>query len=428
MFKKLLKKSSFARNVIMITGGTVFAQGLNILFSPIITRIFTPDEYGKLTVYVAILGMINLLGALSYDSAIPIAEDDEKAFNILILCLAILLLVTSILFLVIITIGDKLLLLLNSEQLIEYKLFIPIGFFLTGLYTVILQWSFRKKDYKSITITKYSQSIVGNVSKIGLGLLNGGSVGLIVGNVLSQSAGLLTLIKPNAAQFKDLLKKVNYLNIKRLSIRYIRFPLYLAPGLFILSFASQLPTILISSLYGGATVGLFGLARSITFLPMTIIGKSVQDVFYAEAASIGKSNPLKIKKLSSSLLKKMIVLGGIPMLTLVLFGPFLFSFVFGADWQIAGIYSRLLSIHVFCHFIFHPISTVYTIFEHQKKIFVLNVLRLILVLGIFGLALFYELDIYFTILIHSISMALVELLKYIIAQNIISEEIEKNPF
>lgn len=425
VFINTLKEGSFTKNVLMITGGTVFAQGLSIVLSPVITRIYTPEDYGILTIYVAILGMINLLGALSYDSAIPIADDDEKAFSVLILCLSILLVVTVVLILVLNISGEYFLGLFKAEQILEYAYFIPIGFFLTGLYTVVSKWAFRKRDYRSITITKYSQSLVGNGTKISYRLVNSGSAGLILGNVLSQSAGILTLIKPHVPEFKKLMGKVNHQELIALSKRYIRFPLYTAPGLFVLSVSGQLPTIFMSSLYGANIVGLYGLARSITFLPMTVIGKSVQDVFYGEAANIGKTNPARIKDLSNKLLKKLMILGGIPMLTLVLFGPLLFSIVFGIDWEMAGVFARLLSIEVFFHFIFHPISTVFSIFEQQKKSFIIYVSKLALVLIVFGIAKVLNLESSITVLIHSVSMAIVEAIKYIFAQRIIAEEIER---
>ncbi|MFL2105206.1 lipopolysaccharide biosynthesis protein [Desemzia sp. FAM 23991] len=424
-FMHSLNKGSFTKNVLMITGGTVFAQGLSVFLSPVITRLYTPEDYGVLTVYGAFLGMINLLGAFSYDSAIPIADDDEKAFNILTLCLSILLFATTALLILLFFAGDSLLEFFNAEQILDYKYFIPIGFFLTGLYTVMSQWAFRKKEFKSITITKYSQSITGNSIKITMGLFGINSIGLILGNIFSQSAGILTLIKPHITEFKKMIKEIKFQEIKRLSKRYINFPLFTAPGLFVLSASGQLPTLFMTFLYGANIVGLYGLARSITFLPMRIIGKSVQDVFYSEAASIGKSNPIKIKKLSNKLLKKLVLLGGVPMIILGLFGPVLFSFIFGEDWEIAGVFARLLSIESFFHFIFHPISTIFSIFEQQKTSFLLSIGKLLLVLSIFGIANVYNWGYYAIVFIFSVAMAVIELLKYVLAQKIIDEEISK---
>lgn len=138
MFINSIKEGSFTKNVLMITGGAVFAQALSVLLSPIITRLYSPEQYGVLTVYIAFLGMINLLGALSYDSAIPIADDDEKAFNVLILCLLILLFATSILFFAVVIAGDLFLGLFKAEEISQFKYFIPIGFFFNwSLYSYV---------------------------------------------------------------------------------------------------------------------------------------------------------------------------------------------------------------------------------------------------------------------------------------------------
>lgn len=423
-----LFKSSFGKNVIMITGGTIFAQILTALLSPVITRIYSPKDYGILTVYTAILGMISLLGALSYDYAIPIADDDGKAINILSLCIIILFLFTFILILLLVFFGSNILRLFDADTLLKYKYFIPLGFFATGLYTVFSSWAFRKKDFHSIAKTKYSQSIIGNITKIGLGLVYIGPIGLILGRILGQSAGIGTLAKPLIKSDKDLFKKINKKDILWSAKRYINFPLFSAPTLFLISFSSQIPVIFISNLYGSEIVGFYGLALGITFLPMTLIGKSIQDVFYGEAANIGKSNPQRVKQLSNKLLKKLKLIGLIPMIILVFWGPFLFSFVFGANWYNAGIYSRLLTPFVFSHFIFHPISTVFSIFEQQKKSFILNVIKLIMVLVVFGIAKLFLLDSYLAVLIFSIAMAIIELFKYLLAQKIMNDEIGKMEF
>ena len=88
-FKNLFK-SNFAKSVAIISGGTAFAQVLNALFSPIITRIYNPNEYGVLTVYSSILGIIIVIASLKYELGIPIAEDDEKAVNVMALSFFIL--------------------------------------------------------------------------------------------------------------------------------------------------------------------------------------------------------------------------------------------------------------------------------------------------------------------------------------------------
>jgi len=403
----------------MIVGGTAFAQVLSSLLSPIISRIYTPEDFGVLTVYSAILGMISLLGAFSYNSAIPIAENDEKAANVLGLCLLILCISTVSLALLLFLVGKPLLSMLNAEQLLNYRYLLVIGFFLTGLYTVLMSWAFRKRNFKAITKTKFTQSITGNSVKLGLGFLNSGAIGLVFGRIFSESAGISTLAAPLIRREKHLLHNISKDGIRWAAKRYVKFPLFSAPGLLLVSVSSQLPSIFINSIYGAQVIGLYGFAFSIVYLPMGLVGKAIQDVFYGEAARIGRSNPGRVKELSNKLLKRLIFIGSIPLAAFVLFGPVMFSFVFGSNWFQAGEYARILSIQAFMYLIFHPISTVFNIFERQSTFLILNVIKLILAFAILGLTVVLSLNSFMAITLLTVAFSFVELLKFILAQRIL---------
>lgn len=420
---KNIFKNKFNRNVIMITSGTAVSQIITMIVSPLITRLYSPTDYGVLTVYASVLGMISLIGALSYDSAIPIAEDDTKAMNILVLSMGIIIFLTFIIFIILNLYGENILAIVDSSVLIRYKYYIPIGLFITGIYNILTNWALRKKDFKSITKTKLSQSIFGNFTKIVFGSISYGPVGLILGTIIGQSAGITTLTKPIFRLNKNIFKNIKLKELIWSIKRYKNFPLYSAPTTFLLSFSSQIPVIVISSLYGSADAGFYGLALNITFLPMTFIGKSIQDVFYGEIASMGRKRAKEIKELSNKLLKKLIIIGIIPMIILFFLGPKLFSIIFGASWREAGIYSSLLVPFAFTYFIFHPISVVFSIFEKQKRFLILNILKLLSVLIVFSISRFFNTSSHTTIFLFSIFMSIIEFLKYIFAQKIMSNEI-----
>lgn len=406
--------------------GTIFAQALNVVLSPVITRIYTPEDYGILTLYIAILGLINLVGSLAYEYAIPIAEDDKKAFDLILLCFIILTIFTIVLTLGIVVVKDSFFSVLKIQKIITYKYFIPLGFFLTGAYTIFVQWSFRKKDFKSISMTKYTQSITGNFIKIGFGLIYKYALGLILGNILSQSAGAIILVKPYIGKFKEALREIECRRLIKLAIRYRKFPMYTAPSFFIMSASTQLPIVFLSALYESTSVGFYGLARSIVFLPMIIVGKNIQDVFYSEIASIGKVNLIKIKKISNRLLKKLVLLGVLPLVAIVVFGPKVFSLIFGQEWIESGYFARILSIEVFFHFVFQPISSIFSVLEEQRKALILEFFRIGFVIVLFFIADKFSFKIETTILGYSILMSMVEILKYFAIQQIFKKIIEIN--
>jgi len=418
-------KSNFAKSVVMISSSTIIAQVLNAAFSPIITRIYSPEEYGLLTVYSSVLGLIAVIATLKYEWGIPIAKDKNEAINVMALSFFILTLFSLAVLVTFLLAGKWILNLLNAEALSKYTYLIPIGVFFAGLYNIVLYWGYRNKDFKSISRTKLSQSIVGNGTTIGLGLIGVGPIGLIIGQILKQCAGIYTLsksIRNGDERSKKILEKGKLLENAK---RYKNFAIFSTPAQLLNTAGTQLPVFFITSLYGSQVLGLYGLANSVVNLPMVLVGQAVGDVFYGEVASIGRDNPKRVKELSKKLLKRLIMVGLVPLLALLFFGPFLFSFVFGSGWYEAGVYAKAIAFLVFSRLIFTPISRIYSVFERQKEDFFLDLFRVILVVVSFMTAQVFRLSSYVAISLYSAAMSIVYLVTYLVAQKILDQEIKK---
>lgn len=419
-------KSTFGKNVLKITGGTAFAQIISIVLYPVITRLYSPEEYGVISIYTAILLGISFLGSMNYEMGIPIAENEEKAINILSLSISTLFFFTSITALIFLCVGDVFLNLLNSESLIDYKLLIPLGVLLLGLYNIFTQWAFRKKNFNAITKTKVSQSIFQNLISILGGVFGSGPIGLILGRVFGQSAGIFTLSNPLIKYDRYLLKKISWKEILWSAKRYKNFPFYTMPRRFLGDITVSLPILFLTSIYGSHAVGLFGLANSIIQLPVNLIGNSIGNVFYAESASLRNKDPQRVRDLSNKLLKTLILIGIFPLIGLILFGPAMFTFAFGNEWSEAGEYARLLSISIFLRLIVTPISSVFDVYEKQKVALLLNILKLSLVITVFIIANFFTLNSYWTVGLYSIVMSVIYITQYLLAQKILNDAITKN--
>ena len=401
-FKRKILNNKFYRNILIIAGGTAFAQALGFLLSPIITRIYSPSDYGVFTSFTAIISLIVIGASLDYHKAIPIADSDENARSLFKLSSLVLVGSSLLMFLIVLFLGDLFLKVFTSEVLYNYRFFIPLGIFLTGLYQILLQSSYRIKNYNGITKTKFSQSISANFTKIFLGLLNFGPIGLIIGSIMGSSAGLLTLGIPLYKRNKSTDKNVSNGDVRKMAIRFKKFPIYSAPSNYVYNAGNQLPIIFLLSIFGASVSGLFGLAKTVISLPIGLIGMSVSQVFYAEAASIGKEDPIKIKNLAIDLVKKLALIASVPSIILLFLGPQLFSFVFGNEWKDAGKFAAILSIMLFFHFTILPLGRLLEIFEKQNISLLLNVFRLVGVIVIFILASVFSFTAINTIIIYSI--------------------------
>jgi len=424
IIKKLID-NKFFRSVILIAGGTAFGQAIIIISSPIISRLYSPEEYGILTTFTAVLGMLAVVGSLKYEWGIAIADDDDKAINVTALSFLVLFVVVGLLALILYGYGEEILVIMDGENLYKYRLFIPIGVLFIGIYNILTQWALRKKNFKALSKTKVSQSIVQSLIHILFGFFNMGPIALIIGRILGQSAGTITLAIPFLDKDRKLIKKINRKDIFWSAKRYIKFPLISSISQFLNTASIQLPVLFISSQYGNKAIGFYGLANSIINLPTTLIGNAVGDVFYGEAASVGNQDPLRLKQLSIEILKKLMIIGLVPLIIIVLFGPYLFLFVFGVEWKEAGIYARIISFLAYARLIFIPVSRIYSIFERQKEAFLIDALRVILVIIVFTITNYLNLNLLYAVSLYSFSISLVYLITFLVLQKIINYEINK---
>ncbi len=418
-----IKSNKFSRSVLLIAGGTAFAQIFHIAMSPIITRIYSPEEYGILTAYLTIVSILSL-GAFKYEVCIPISENDETAINVLALSIGLIGIYTFVISIFLWNLGEWLLNFFDSKILMGYMFFIPIGIALSGLYKVLRQWALRSGNFNTIARTSVNQSIFGDLFKIILGVIKMGATGLIIGGIIRESAGITVLAKPLLSKNKELIKKVSLAQICWSAKRYKDFPLFNLPTHFISTLSGKLPIIFLTMIYGIHIVGFYGLAESIVRLPMKLIGNSVGDVFYSEAASFGRNQPIRLKNLSNKIIKKLCLIGLIPLLIFLTIGPTLFGIVFGRQWLEAGIYARITSVMVFFILIFAPVSRVYEVFEKQRMRLIIDISKFSAVILVFGLSWIFKFSSYVAVILYSIVISMIHFFIYIFAQRIMNEAIK----
>ena len=420
---EIIKKSNFAKNVSIIAGGAVSVQIIQMLLSPILTRLYSPEEFGILTVYNSILTMLIVIGPLNYHKAIPIADNDEKAMNVLMLSILVLFSLSALIILAIFLGSQPMFTLLNADALFKYRYIIPLGFMLMGLLNIFTHWEYRNKKYKLISRTRIFQVIIGNIIKVILGFLKIGPIGLITGKIVNNSAGVIFFARDYFKKNKLFFDKKE---LKSVAKRYIKFPLYTTLGEFVYTAGNETPVFFITSLYGSEIVGYYGLAYMIIRLPLGLIGNSIGQVFYSEMAGVGKNNPREIKKKSKKILLSLSLIGLIPLVIILLFGPILFTIVFGSNWQEAGVYAQILSPLVYVSLIVAPVGRLIEIFEKQNIGMVINIIRVILLVGIFILAQVLDMSSYMAVGIYVLVASVIIIATLFLLFRIISNEISKS--
>ncbi|CAD2074893.1 hypothetical protein JEOAER750_01043 [Jeotgalicoccus aerolatus] len=384
------KKNKIFSSFLIIFTGTAFAQLLNILFSPIITRIYTPEEFGIVAIFTVFIGLFSI-ATLKYEMAIPIAKSDNQALILFISSVLISIFFNLLLLLNIFLFRTQINNIFGFENFEYIVLLIPLGALLISLFNISREWAIRKNLYKEISKASVIQSASGNIAKVIFGLLGFSVMGLAVARIVTGSLGFLSLAKGEFSRLKNILRDTKLKDIFNVLYRFKDFAFYMAPNSLIVVFATQFPLLTISVLFEPETVGYYSLAHTIIMLPIAIIGDSIADVFYSESAKSIKNKPLSIIALCKRVVLKMALISFIPAIILILLGPRLFVFIFGNDWYYAGVFSQLLSIVLIAKMTFHPVNKIFELIEKQKYKFYINLIQILLLCVLFVIS--YSLNI-----------------------------------
>ena len=362
------KRSEFSKNILTLVSGTAISQAIVLALSPVISRLYTPYEFGIFGTYMSIVSAIAIFSAGRYELAIVLPEKDEDAINLFAIAFIINILVSVcsfIISLIIILFFSAQLQL--SENIIFWLYFLPLFVFFIGCYQVLSNWANRKKNYKSISYYRVSNSLITSTANIGLGALKTGSAGLFIGNLLGNILSVFVFWGTLFSEIRSLSKFVSRKKMSDIAKLYKKFPLtnsfQAASDIFQINGVIYF----ISYFFSQTVVGSFSYTIRILQAPMNFIGGSIAQVFYQEASSLKNQNKEISSLVSSTMQKSALIALPVPVI-LMLFGPEIFAFVFGEQWREAGEYARILSPWFLFDFIRATVSQVVFVTGTQSRL------------------------------------------------------------
>lgn len=377
--KRFFKQDSFLRNVGILAGGTAFSQLLIALSLPVLTRLYTAEDFSHLAVYMALMGVLTVVACLRYNLAVPLPDDDRDALSLTGLALFSGFIFSGILAFPIIFFSEEIARLLGKPSFLPYLWMLPIGVFLASAYSALQYWSSRKRRFSQIAKTQLSQAAGGTGAQLAIGAVSSSPFGLIFGHMLFGGLGIFGLLRAGLKADKQLLKSVTFSSLIKNSKEYKRFPIYSVPEAFFNTAGVQIPVLIVAAYSMGPEAGYLMLAMRVLGLPMTLIGRSVSQVYLAEAPQkLRVGGLLTFTRMTVISLAKV---GVIPLLLAGIVSPYLFPVVFGAEWERAGYIVSWMVPWFLVQFITTPVSVVLHVTGHLPTAMLLQLFGLILRAG-----------------------------------------------
>lgn len=360
--RSLRRADGFLRPVLTLVTGAVAAQALVFAARPVLTRLFTPDEFGVLTVFVTLVSVLGTVSSGRYEDALMLPEEREEAVGVLGLALLV---TTGVALLAALgLVGLPLWTdLLGGPAMRPALLFLPPAVALAGWGLALETWHTRHHRFPSVSTGRALQSGSAVALQLGAGFAGIGAAGLVVGAAAGFAASVLWLGVTFIVIDRERVR-VPLRVLPALARRYARFPLFSAPAALLNVLASRAPVFLLAAFFTAGVVGQFGIAFGTLVLPLGLLTGAVGQVFFVRAAEAHRANALG--PLTLGVLRQLLVMTVYPALVVAIAGPALFVFVFGPDWMVAGDYARALAGWVLLVSIAVPLTRVFDVTERQR--------------------------------------------------------------
>ncbi|MGL6620298.1 lipopolysaccharide biosynthesis protein [Aeromonas veronii] len=354
----------FFRNVLTLMLGTVISQAIPVAIIPILTRVFTPEDFGLLALYSAFVSILGGVAAGRYDIAIMLPKDDEDARILLQVSVLVVTLTSLIISIPIFLWKDEIARFLGNEKIAIWLYLVPISVFFTGAYQALTYWNNRHRKFKNTAISRVNQSFFQGVAQTSLGSMQLVG-GLIWGQFIGIFSGLVYLLKKDKTD-KKIFKKTEISLIKEQVKKYHKYPKYGVLGALCDASAVQMPVLMLTKFYSSSLTGMFSLTFRVLNMPTSIISSAIAQVLFQKVVEISHTEPEKLNKyiIKMFVLLFVIYLPAVPIL--FIWGEPLFSLIFGQEWGQAGLYAGYLVVAVAIRFAVSPLSAVLGLEENIR--------------------------------------------------------------
>ncbi|QQZ07865.1 lipopolysaccharide biosynthesis protein [Heyndrickxia vini] len=360
--KSFISNNHFMKSISILAAGTALSQLFLLLTTPILTHLYSPEEFGIFSIYLSILYSVSVIASLMYDQAVPLPKDEQEAWDTLMLSLIIVIFMSVFVLIAawILPIGEW----LDAPELEHYAWLLAFSVFGIGWFQALNSWNIRTEDYLSISKSKINMNSGQMVSQITFGIFQTGILGLLAGEVIGRISGFLTLLrfifknKPHVRLF--------CLNgLKKVFIRYKNFPLLSSWSALINVSGTHMPAVFLAVHYGPAVAGWYLLAEKILTVPEALLGYSAKQVYMSQSAKLSTKGR-ELNALFWMIVKRMSILSLVIIGLIFLIVPSIIPFLFGEAWKEAGKYVQIISILYFMKMVVNPISGNFYALESQN--------------------------------------------------------------
>ncbi len=329
-----LSHSRFQRNTLHLLGANVVTQALLLLATPILTRLFSPEDFGITGVFIIWSSFFSAIASWRFEWSVPSAHTEEDSQRLTVLALLLTATLAVFLQIVLAAVNDKTFAIVGLQP-IPFAMLLPLFVFGTSVVAVLSSAYVRERTLRYVARSKYVYSGTQLIVSLAVGFAGYDTIGLILAYTLAAAAGaaimLLNFPFPLAPRLKDISA------LFATGRRYIsEATISSTVSLVNFAFAQCMPLLLLLG-YSVHEVGIYFVAMRLAGGPIGLLSGGLSSSFWGEAAALARTDPMKLRGLFINVVTNLTLLF-IPIGLACLASPlFLPAVLGGGEWNEVGV-------------------------------------------------------------------------------------------
>lgn len=365
------------RHFMTLFSSSVIGQGLSLALSPLLSRLFTPEDFGLVALYLGIISVMSVITTGKYEQAIMLPREDKAAVHLFRLVLVVALVISLITAILSVTLNQFITGLLGNPDISPWLYAIPVSLMLHAMIHAATFYSNRTKKFSRIAQTTLTQNISLNGVRVLTGWFQTPANGLVLGQLAGHFAAMGSIFWKTLKQIRRLHVPFSFSALKKQAAVYSQYPRFNMPVSLTNNLSGSLPIFLFTWGFSAEIAGLYAFGYTFVFRPVSLFSQSTQQVLsqkMIENHHHGKSIYPSLKKM----VQRFFLAGIIPLIIFAIWAPDLFAFVFSENYETSGKYLQILSPWLFMVFLTSPLTFIHELFFRQKKAMVIDIIYLIL--------------------------------------------------
>ena len=322
-------------NGLRVMTANLIVQVVGIALYPIVTRLYSPETVGALSLFLAIVGIFTTIASGRYEQAIVAERNNQHASGLIHLCLILTLATGLIIAIAERCIGGSTIADMLKTPILADYLWLVAPLVVLSALGYMLTFVFNRQDMFQLTACyTATQGIVGNVLRVVFGFVGMLSSGLYWANIVGHVAGLLSVawrIPSTTRLTTDNRESKTTLVIKAMR-RHWRYPAFNLPHALISTVSNNLPIMILALAYPTESVGFFALCVTFGYKPVNVFALSMNQALFQTASVATNSGKSNFRHFVNFTLRTSLVATPV-VVVLYIIMPTVTPILFGDEWS-----------------------------------------------------------------------------------------------